>query len=136
MEAELVHRATAATTALAAELELQVDYVVVVHDSNKLGLRLLPCDVFARVAIGGRAVAALEVELARRLAATATPVATLEPRVEPRVYERGGFTVTFWTYYPEEPFSVPGLGPLTSTGSGNHSRKTCLEIWKGSKCSN
>jgi predicted trehalose synthase len=99
VEAELVHRATAATTALAAGLELQVDDVVVVHNSNKLALRLLPCDVFARVAIGGRSVAALEVELARRLAATATPVAALEPRVEPRVYERDGFTVTLWTYY-------------------------------------
>ena len=24
---------------------------------------------------------------------------SLEPRVEPRVYERDGFAVTFWTYY-------------------------------------
>ena len=47
----------------------------------------------------GHEVAALEVELARRLAATASPVAALEPRVEPRVYERDGFAVTFWTYY-------------------------------------
>ena len=47
----------------------------------------------------GQAVAALEVKLAQRLAATASPIAALEPRVEPRLYERDGFTVTFWTYY-------------------------------------
>ncbi|MDQ2583459.1 aminoglycoside phosphotransferase [Saccharothrix yanglingensis] len=64
-----------------------------------LALRLLPCGVFARVALVGREVAALEVELAGRLAATASPVAALEPRVEPRVYERDGFAVTLWTYY-------------------------------------
>ena len=33
------------------------------------------------------------------------PVAALEPRVEPRVYERDGFVVTLWTYY--EP-ATPG----------------------------
>jgi hypothetical protein len=89
----------AAVTALARELHLQVDDAVVIHNSNKIALRLLPCEVFARVALVGQEVAALEVELALRLAATASPVAALEPRVEPRVYERGGFAVTLWTYY-------------------------------------
>jgi Ser/Thr protein kinase RdoA (MazF antagonist) len=41
----------------------------------------------------------LEVELARRLVATESPVAALEPRVEARAHERDGFTVTLWTYY-------------------------------------
>ena len=99
MEAELVSRAMAAATALAGELDLRVDDAVVIHDSNKLALRLLPCDVFARVALVGQEVAALEVELAQRLAATASPVAALAPQVEPRVYERDGFAVTLWTYY-------------------------------------
>jgi hypothetical protein len=89
----------AAATALAGELHLRADDAVVIHNSNMLALRLLPCDVFARVALVGQEVAALEVELALRLAATASPVATLESRVEPRVYERDGFTVTLWTYY-------------------------------------
>ena len=44
-------------------------------------------------------VAQFEVELAQRLAETESPVAALEPRVEPRVYERDGFVVTLWTYY-------------------------------------
>jgi hypothetical protein len=99
VEAEFVSRAVAAATALAGELYLRVDDAVVIQNSNKLALRLLPCGVFARVALVGQEVAALEVELALRLAGTESPVAALEPRVEPRVYERGGFAVTLWTYY-------------------------------------
>lgn len=99
MEAELVSRAAAAAIALAAELHLRADDAVVIHNSNKLALRLLPCDVFARVALAGQEAAALEVEIAHRLAGTASPVAALEQRVEPLVYERDGFAVTFWTYY-------------------------------------
>ena len=99
MEAELVSRAVAAATSLAVALDLRVDEAVVIHNSNKLALRLLPCDVFARVALAGQEVSALEVELAQHLAAIASPVAALEPRVEPRVYECDGFAVTLWTYY-------------------------------------
>ena len=99
MEAELVSRAVAAATSLAGALDLRVDDAVVIHNSNKLGLRLLPCDVFARVALVGHEVSALEVEIAQRLAAMASPVAALEPRVDPRVHEADGFAVTFWTYY-------------------------------------
>jgi hypothetical protein len=99
VETEFVSHAVAAATALAGELHLRVDDAVVIHNSNKLALRLLPCDVFARVAPVGQEVAALEVELALRLAGSASPVAALEPRVEPRVYERDGFAVTLWTYY-------------------------------------
>jgi Phosphotransferase enzyme family len=99
VEAELVSRATAAATALAGALDLRVDDAVVVHNSNKLGLRLLPCDVFARVALVGQEVFALEVELAQRLAAIASPIAALEPRVDQRVYHADGFAVTFWSFY-------------------------------------
>jgi hypothetical protein len=103
VEAELVSRAMAAATALAGELHLRVDDAVVIQNSNKLALRLMPCDVFARVALVGQEVAAFEVEVALRLAGTASPVAALEPRVEPRVYERDGFAVTLWTYYERVP---------------------------------
>ena len=99
VETEFVSRAMAAATALAAELHLRVDDTVIIQNSNKLALRLLPCNVFARVALVGQEVAALEVQLALRLAGTASPVAALEPRVEPRVYERDGFAMTLWTYY-------------------------------------
>ncbi len=81
MEAEFVSRAMAAVTSLAGALDLPVNDAVVIHNSNKLALRLLPCDVFARVASGGQEVAVFEVELAQRLAATESPVAALEPRV-------------------------------------------------------
>jgi hypothetical protein len=99
VEPQLVSRAIAAATALAGELHLPVDDAVVIQNSNKLALRLLPSGVFARVAPAGQEVAGLEIELALRLARTASPVAALEPRVEPRVYERDGFAVTLWTYY-------------------------------------
>jgi hypothetical protein len=33
------------------------------------------------------------------LAAASAPIASLDPRVEPHVYERDGFAVTFWSYY-------------------------------------
>lgn len=101
METGRVSRATAAATSIAAELGLLVEQVVVIQDSNKLALRLLPCDVFARVACVGHEVAALEVAIAQRLGALACPVATLDPRVEARVHELDGFAVTFWTYYED-----------------------------------
>ena len=99
MKASEVQRAVAAAVSIAAALDLTVDDAIVLHNSNKLALRVLPCDVFARVAYVGQEVAQFEVELAQRLAETESPVAALEPRVEPRVYVRDGFAVTLWTYY-------------------------------------
>jgi Ser/Thr protein kinase RdoA (MazF antagonist) len=81
-------------------LGLPGDDAIVLHDSNRLVLRLLPCDIVARVAhVPHRAGAAFEVELARRLGQTVSPIATLDARVEPQIYVRGGFVVTLWTYY-------------------------------------
>jgi Phosphotransferase enzyme family len=99
VEAELVARARVAATSLAGTLDLPVNDVVVIQNSNKLALRLLPCDVFVRTARAGQEVFALEVELAQGLAAMASPVAALEPRVDPLVYEGDGFAMTLWTYY-------------------------------------
>ncbi len=92
-------RAMATATSLAGALDLPVNEAVIVHNSNKLALRLLPCDVFARVALVGQEVSAFEIEIAQRLVALESPVAALEPRVDPRVYEGDGFALTFWTYY-------------------------------------
>ncbi|MGH3373931.1 MAG: phosphotransferase enzyme family protein, partial [Actinoallomurus sp.] len=92
---------------IASSLDLTVDDAIVLHDSNKLTLRLLPCDVLARVAPVADQIAQFEIELAQRLAEAGSPVAALEPRVEPRVYERDGFVVTLWTYYePATPRQV------------------------------
>jgi hypothetical protein len=99
MQSSEVSRAVIAAMSTASALDLTVDDATVLHNSNKLALRLLPCDVFARVAHVGQEVAQLEVDLALRLADTGSPVAALEPRVEPQVYERDGFALTLWTYY-------------------------------------
>jgi Phosphotransferase enzyme family len=92
-------RALAAATLTAAALDLTVSNAIVLHDSNRLAVRLLPCDVLARVAPTEHQNAQFEVEIAQRLAETQSPVGALDPRVEPRVYERDGFVVTLWTYY-------------------------------------
>ncbi len=99
MQASEVPRAVAAALSTASSLGLAVDDAVVLHDSNKLTLRLLPCDVLARVAPVADQVAQFEIDLARQLAGSGCPVAALEPRVEQRVHERDGFAVTLWTYY-------------------------------------
>ena len=109
MQASEVPRAVAAAMSTASALDLTVDDAIVLHDSNRLALRLLPCDVLARVAhVGASGAHEFEVELAQRLAGTESPVAALEPRVEPRVHERDGFVITLWTYYePVPPREVP-----------------------------
>jgi aminoglycoside phosphotransferase (APT) family kinase protein len=103
VEASEVERAVSATTKLASALGLSVGEVRIVCNSNKLALRLLPCDVFARVAFVGQEAQAfdLEIEIARRLAESGGPVATLDARVEPRVYERDGFALTLWRHYEQ-----------------------------------
>ena len=104
MQALEARRAVAAAMSSAAALDMGVEDATVLSDSNRLLLRLMPCDVVARVAPVAYSDARLEVELAQRLAGTGSPVAAPEPRVEPRVYERDGFAVTFWTYYEPAPF--------------------------------
>src|SRR5271155_3478754 len=100
-------RALAAAKSTASALGLTVDDTIVLHNSNKLAVHLLPCDVLARVAPTAHQVAQFEVALAQRLAETESPVGALEPRVEPRVYERDGFVITLWTYYkPATPREV------------------------------
>jgi hypothetical protein len=97
----------AAAGSIASSLGLTVGDAIVLHDSNKLTVRLLPCDVLARVAPAALQVAQFEVELAQRLAESGCPVAALERRVDPRIYERDGFVVTLWTYYePAAPREV------------------------------
>jgi aminoglycoside phosphotransferase (APT) family kinase protein len=109
MQASEVERARAAAMSTASSLDLTVHDAIILHNSNKLTMRLLPCDVLARVAPVAHQVAQFEVELAQRLAEAGSPVAALEPRVEPRVYKRDGFVVTLWTYY--EPATPQQVAP-------------------------
>jgi hypothetical protein len=94
-----VTRAIAAAAWVAASLDLPASGAIVVHNSNRLALRLTPCDVLARIAHAGHEAAQLEVELAQRLAEVGCPVGALEPRAAPLVYTRDGFKVTLWIYY-------------------------------------
>ncbi|WP_049562108.1 phosphotransferase [Nonomuraea sp. SBT364] len=115
MQASEISRAVAAARATASALGLTADDAIVLHDSNKLTLRLLPCDVLARVAPAAHQVALFEVELAQRFAESGCPVAALDPRVEPRVYARDGFEITLWTYY--EPVSRQVVPPADYAGA-------------------
>jgi hypothetical protein len=100
MEALELRRAVEAGRATAARLGLRVDDAVVVHNSDRLVLRLVPCQVLVRVAPRAHlADSAFEVEVARCLSGVDAPVGELEPRLEPRVHERGAFAISFWTYY-------------------------------------
>lgn len=109
MQASEVSRALAAVMSIASALGLAVNDAVVLQNSNKLAVRLLPCDTLARVAPLAHQLAELEVEIAQRLAETESPVAALERRAEPRAYERDGFVVTLWTYY--EPMMPREVSP-------------------------
>ncbi len=100
-------RAVAVARSVAASLGLPADEAAVLHDSNKLTLRLLPADTLARVAPADDQVAEFEVGLARQLTEAGCPVGALDPRVEPRGYERDGFVVTLWRYY------APAAGEVT-----------------------
>jgi Phosphotransferase enzyme family len=96
MQASEASRAVAAAMSIASSLGRPADEAIVLQNSNKLALRLLPCDVMARVAPVAQQGSQFEVDLARRLAGSGSPVAALE---DPLVHESDGFTVTLWTYY-------------------------------------
>src|SRR5438093_11342045 len=115
MQAAEVPRAVAAAMSTASSLDLTADDAILLHDSNRLTLRLRPCDVLARVAPVAHQVAQFEIELAQRLAESGSPVAALAPRVEPRVHERDGFAVTLWTYY--EPATPREVSPADYAGA-------------------
>jgi aminoglycoside phosphotransferase (APT) family kinase protein len=108
MEPLHARRAVDAAMSIAVALGLKADDAAVLQNSNKLALRLLPCDVFARVAPMEHQHARFEIELARQLTRNGSPIAALEPRVAALGYERDGFEITLWTYY--EP-ATPEVSP-------------------------
>ncbi len=114
MESAEIPRAVAAAMATAAALDLAVDDAVVLNDSNRLVVRLTPCDTVARVTpmmhhAGHQMSPEREVEVVKRLGRSDSPVAALDPRVEPRVLVRDGFKIALWTYC--EPMQVPIISP-------------------------
>jgi Ser/Thr protein kinase RdoA (MazF antagonist) len=109
MEAPEIRRAVEAAMATSSALGLQADDAVLLNNSNRIVLRLMPCDVVARVAPSAHhAGFEFEVEVARRLAEANGPVAELEPQAGHRVYARDGFVISLWTYYePTGPEIAP-----------------------------
>jgi hypothetical protein len=106
MDSPELESAVAAAKAAAGAHGLQATDAVVLHNSNRIAVHLLPCDTLARVARRGHhASAQFEVELAGQLAAAGAPIAPLEPRVPAGVYGDERFTVTFWSYF--EPVPAP-----------------------------
>ena len=93
MESSEIQRALAAAMSTASALGLTVDDAIVMHDSNKLTVRLLPCDVVARVAPIAHQVARFEIGIAQELSDSGSPVAVPYPRADPRVHEHDGFVV-------------------------------------------
>lgn len=121
MHAEDRARAVAAVRSIALSLGLRADDAVVLSDSNRLVLRLLPSDIVARVAsVAHFASAALEVDLATQLAGC--PIAGLDPRVAPRVFVGDDFEITFWEHFEPVPArTVPTaeyVGALVSLHAG------------------
>ena len=94
----------AAAMSTASAVGLAVDNAVVLNDSNRLVVRLTPCDTVARVTpvthyANHHMSAQREVELVKWLAQAGSPVAPLDARVEPRVFVRDGFKISMWTYF-------------------------------------
>jgi aminoglycoside phosphotransferase (APT) family kinase protein len=106
MQAYAAQRATQAAMSSASSLGLTAYDAVVLHNSNKLTLRLQPCDVLAQVAPAAHQCAQLEVDIAQRLLEVGSPVAALEA---PEVFVRDDYVVTLWTYY--EPVTTQAIPP-------------------------
>lgn len=112
MRSAEARRAVAAAMSTATSLGLAAHDAVVLNDSNRLVVRLTPCDVVARVTpldhhAGHHASARREVELVRQLARTDSPVALLEPRIEPGIVVSDRFEVTMWSHYEPVPRMLP-----------------------------
>ncbi|WP_152365745.1 phosphotransferase family protein [Microlunatus speluncae] len=123
MESAEARRAVATAIATASALGLGVDDAVVLNDSNRVVVRLLPCDTVARVTPvthheGHEMSPEREVEVVKQLARTDSPVAALDPRVEPRVLVRDGFEIAFWTYH--EPLPAAPVPPADYTRALEH----------------
>lgn len=114
MESAQARRAVAAAMSTASALDLAVDDAVVLNDSNRLVVRLTPCDTVARVTpithhAGHLMSPEREADVANQLAQMDSPVAALDARVEPRVIVHDDFKITFWTYC--EPVQSPPIPP-------------------------
>lgn len=109
MDTSRLQAAVLAAKASASELGLAAEDTLVLHNSNRIAVRLLPCDLLARVAPASThgADAGFELEVARLLAEAGAPCGGPDHRVAPRTYDQDGFAITFWTYYEPVSPEVP-----------------------------
>lgn len=100
METTTARSAVAAAISVAVESDAVVDDAIVLSDSNRLVVRLVPCDVVARVSPRGWFSAAREVEIASHLAdQDEAPIAGLHPGFEPIIHVCDGFEISMWTCF-------------------------------------
>ncbi|HET9646715.1 MAG TPA: aminoglycoside phosphotransferase family protein [Microlunatus sp.] len=99
MDPSTARRAVTAARSIVTSLGIPADDAVVLQNSNKLTVRLLPGAVLVRIAPEAQQNAQFEIDVARQLASAGAPVAALDPRAEPRPYRQDGFVITVWTYY-------------------------------------
>lgn len=93
-----VARAVVTATTVARSLGLDVRSSTVLNASTATTVRLLPCDVVARVAPSHQGGAELQLELALQLARLGAPVVPPDPRVPPVAHHHDGSTTTFWSH--------------------------------------
>lgn len=103
-----------AASLIAQDCGLPVEDVVVLQNSNKLGLLLEPAEVFARVAPIGEEVAAFELEVAAQLIRLGAPVVSADPHGVGRVHHRDGFAITLWTHQTNLPGVLDELAYATA----------------------
>jgi hypothetical protein len=102
--------ARAAARQVVSDAGLAVETDDVLQESNRVVVRVRPCDTVARVADAGeRDAAARERALAAALLDVGEPVAGPDPRVAPAVSVVDGFVVSLWTWH--EPVPPPQLEP-------------------------
>jgi hypothetical protein len=108
MHTSEVPRAVSAGMSAASALGLRVDDAFVLHNSNRLAVRLLPCNVLARVAPWSVRQTANSKSKAR--SGLAKPMARCRARTESGARRlRAGYAFTLWTYY--EPGSSRPVAP-------------------------
>ncbi|MGW9194607.1 phosphotransferase family protein [Micromonospora chersina] len=112
MQAYAARRATQAAMSSASSLGLTAYDAEVLHNSNKLTLRLQPCDVLAQVAPAAHQCAQREVDIVQRLSEVGSPVAALKT---PEVFVWDDYAVTLWTYY--QPVSTQAIPPADYAGA-------------------
>lgn len=87
--------------ALVRSVGLRADEVIDLHDSNRLTMRLLPCDLVARIAPAGTGAAQRELDRAARLSEAGAPVGGPAPALPMQVHECRDLEITLWAHHAQ-----------------------------------